>query len=134
MKRPGLLLLLGLIFGGFSLGAVYAAPRDAVLLGERAVDFRATRDVITVGRYDGSFRSLAFEVEKNNIEIFNIVVTYEDGQRERLDTRLVFDAGTRSRMIGLEGGRRRIRTIEFEFRTVGSWLEGRARVRVFGIR
>jgi hypothetical protein len=134
MKRSSLLLLVGLVFGGLTLGSAYAAPRGAVFLGERSVDFRADHDVIQVGRYDGFFRSLVFEVERNNIEIFNIVVTYGDGQRERLDTRLVFDAGMRSRAIRFEGGRRKIRSVAFEFRTVGSWLEGRARVRVLGLR
>ncbi|MDA8427315.1 MAG: hypothetical protein M0Z80_14405 [Treponema sp.] len=134
MRRSRLPLLLALLFGLFALGAAAAAPDGAVLLGQRAVDFRANHDVIRVGPYDGFFRSLVFEVERNNIEIFNVVVTYGDGRRERLETRLVFDAGTRSREIRFEGGRRKIRSIAFEFKTVGSWLEGRARVRVFGLR
>jgi hypothetical protein len=113
---------------------VSAAPRGSVFLGERVVDFHAQRDVIDVGNYDGWFHSLYFEVEKNNVEVFNLVIVYGDGQRERIDTRLIFDAGTRSRIIDLQGGKRRIKRIEFEFKTVGSWLEGRARIKVLGIR
>jgi len=109
-------------------------PKDAVRLGERLVDFHADHDVIPVGAYEGWFKDIVFWVERNNIEIFNLVVTYGDGQRERIDTRLIFDQGTRSRVIHLEGGKRRIKTIAFTFRTVGSWLEGRARVVVYGIR
>jgi len=109
-------------------------PKDAVMLGERAVDFHADHDVIPVGAYDGSFRDLVFRVERNDIEMFNVVVTYGNGQREKFDTRLVFDEGSRSRVLHLEGGKRRIRDIAFTYRTVGSWLEGRARVVVFGIR
>ena len=117
-----------------ALASCVSMPTGNVLLGERAVDFRAEHDSIGVGGYEGGFRALSFEVEKNNIELFNMVIIYGDGQRERIDTRLVFDAGTRSRIINFAGGKRHIRSIEFSYRTVGSWLEGRARVRVYGIR
>jgi hypothetical protein len=98
------------------------------------VDFHADHDVIPVGDYEGWFRDIGFWVERNNIEIYNLEVTYGDGQRQRFETRFVFDAGTRSRLIHLDGERRRIRSISFTFRTVGFWLEGRARVVVFGVK
>ncbi len=109
-------------------------PRDQVFLGERTVAFKADHDVIQVGRYDGLFRSLHFAVEKNSIEIFNIVITYGNGERERLETRLIFNADSRSRGLTFEGGKRRIRTIAFTYRTVGDWADGRARVVVYGVR
>jgi hypothetical protein len=104
------------------------------VLCERTVDFHADHDVIPVGDYKGWFKSVGFWVERNNIEIFNLEVTYGDGQKEKLETRLVFDAGTRSRLIHLDGIVRRIKSISFTFKTVGSWLEGRARVVVYGAR
>jgi hypothetical protein len=109
-------------------------PHDSVLLGERTVAFRADHDVVQVGRYDGFFRSLRFVVEKNDIEIFNIVVTYGNGEKERLETRLIFTAGMRSRALSFEGGKRRIRTIAFTYRTVGKWTDGRARITVYGVK
>ncbi len=109
-------------------------PRDEVLLGERTVAFKADHDVVQVGRYDGLFRSLHFVVEKNNIEIFNIVITYGNGERERLETRLIFSADSRSRALTFEGGKRRIKTIAFTYRTVGNWADGRAHIIVYGAR
>jgi hypothetical protein len=109
-------------------------PGNGVVLGERTVRFQAERDVIPVGGYEGAFKEIFFWVERNNIELFNLVVTYGDGQREKIGTRLVFDEGTRSRVIHLEGFRRRISSIAFQYRTAGNWLEGRARVVVYGIR
>jgi hypothetical protein len=109
-------------------------PRDSVILGERRVDFHATHDVIAVGNYEGWFKDIGFWVEKNNVEISNLEVTYGDGQKQRFETRMIFDEGTRSRLLHLEGERRRIRSISFDFKTVGSWLEGRARVVVYGVK
>jgi len=111
-----------------------AVPKDSVLLGERTVAFKADHDVIQVGAYEGLFTSLFFVVEKNDIQIYNLVVTYGNGERERFDTRLNFAADTRSRSLPFDGGRRRIRTIAFTYKTVGSWVEGRARVLVYGVR
>ncbi len=131
MKKIATLAILSLIAGtAFSEGV----PRGSVVLGERTVDFHADHDVIPVGDYKGWFTSIGFWVERNNIEIFNLEVTYGDGQREKVDTRLVFDAGTRSRLFHLEGIVRRIKSISFTFKTVGSWLGGRARVVVYGVR
>jgi hypothetical protein len=131
MKRLFLLVAMILVS---SIAFSQEVPRGAVMLGERAVDFHADHDMIPVGAYDGWFRSIVFWVEKNNIEVFNLMITYADGQREKIETRLVFDEHSRSRVIRLEGGKRRIRDIAFTYRTVGRWSEGRARVVVYGIR
>jgi hypothetical protein len=109
-------------------------PSDRVLLGERSVDFKADHDVIPVGAYEGLFKSLVFVVEKNDVEIFNIVLTYGNGERQKIDTRLVFSADSRSRVIQFDGGKRRIKTIAFTYKTVGNWAAGKARVVVFGVR
>ena len=66
--------------------------------------------------------------------ILVLVVTYGNGERERFDTRLNLGADSRSRYLPLEGQRRIIRTIAFTYKTVGSWLDGRATVVVYGLR
>jgi hypothetical protein len=132
MKKFAMLAAVALAF--VSCVTVSYAPQGSVFLGARTVDYRAERGDIGVGDYHGWFRSLYFEVERNDIELFNVVVVYGDGQRERIDTRLIFDSGSRSRIIPVEGGKRRIRAIEFSYRTVGSWVDGKARIRVYGIR
>jgi len=109
-------------------------PHDAVMLGERSVAFKADHDVIQVGPYEGFFKSLFFVVEKNDIQIYNLVVTYGNGEKERFETRLNFGEDSRSRSLAFNGGKRRIRTIAFTYKTVGTWVEGRARVVVYGVR
>ena len=90
--------------------------------------------MIRVGAYEGFFKALFFVVEKNDIQLFNLVVTYGNGERERFDTRLNFVADTRSRTLPFEGGKRLIRTIAFEYKTVGSWADGKAHVAVYGLK
>jgi hypothetical protein len=113
---------------------VSQAPNNSVLLGEQEVDFKVDRDKIDVRRYEGSFRSLFFLVEKNDIELFNLVVVFENGERQNIDTRLIFNEGSRSRLMDLNGRERRIKSIQFTYRTVGTWAEGKARVAVYGVK
>ncbi len=132
MRKLALLALLCLLAS--SCMTTVVVPKGAVMLGERSVAFKGDHDVIEVGPYQGFFKSLVFVVEKNDVQIHNIVVTYGNGERERLDVRLNFSADSRSRAISFEGGKRRIRAIAFTYRTVGSWPEGRARVVVYAAR
>jgi hypothetical protein len=108
--------------------------KDSVLLGEREVNFKADHDTISVGNYEGSFRSLSFRVEKNDIELYNLVITYGNGEKQRLETRLVFKEGSRSRRIDFAGGKRKVASIQFTYKTVGSWKDGKARVVVYGMK
>jgi hypothetical protein len=114
--------------------AVPGAPAERVLLGERVVAFRGDHDAVPVGRYEGKFRSMVVVVEKNDIELFNVVVVYGNGEREKFDTRMVFREGSRSRDLRFAGGERKIRAIEFTYKTAGNWQDGRARVLVYGVR
>jgi hypothetical protein len=111
-----------------------APPRDSVMLGEQEVDYRVDHDTINVGNHEGSFRALYFVVEKNDIELFNVVIDFGNGETQAIDTRLVFNEGSRSRLIDLNGQERRIRSIQFTYKTVGSWQEGKARVIVYGVK
>ena len=109
-------------------------PQGAVQLGEREVTFRADHDVIQVGTGQGFFRGLLFVVKDNDIQLYNLVVIYGNGERERFDTRLDFAADTRSRLLHVEESRRMIQSITFNYKTVGSWPSGRATVVVYGVR
>ena len=119
---------------GMPVAVGLVVPTGSISLGERFVAFRGDHDVVNVGPYDGAFRSLYFVVEDNDVEITNFVVTYGNGERERFDTRLVFTRGERSRYLELRGGERHIRSIAFTYRTAGEWRNGRAHVRVYGVR
>jgi hypothetical protein len=109
-------------------------PRDSVMLGEQEVDYRVDHDTIDVRNHEGSFRALYFYVENNDIELYNLVVEFGNGERQTISTRLVFKEGSRSQLIDLNGAERRIKSIQFTYKTVGTWQEGKARVTVYGVK
>jgi hypothetical protein len=102
---------------------------DWVMLGERWVDGVRDRDVITVGAREGRYRRIMIVVENSALEMFDVVVTFGDGDRFSPSTRHVFSANTRSHVIDLPGDARVIRTVEFRYGNLPGG--GRARAEVW---
>ena len=88
---------------------------DWTKLGERWVDGTNDRDVISVGAREGRYRRIMVVVEHSALEMFDLVVTFEDGTHFSPATRHVFSANTRSHVIDLPGAQRTIRTVEFRY-------------------
>jgi hypothetical protein len=102
-------------------------------LGMRQVDFRVDHDaVVAVGR--GAFRSVRIDVEGGDLELFDIKVTFGNGETFSPATRVYFREGTRSRVIDLPGAARIIRRIDFFYRSAVFGGQGRATVHVYGRR
>ena len=100
-------------------------------MGAREVNFRADHDVLEVpGRR--AYRSLMFQVDGGDLEMFNVKVTFVNGQSFSPDTRFHFDSNTRSRTLDLPGELRDIRRIDFFYHSVRGGGDGRATIRVFG--
>ncbi len=105
--------------------------RQPQLLGSRQVTFRAEKDTI-VAAHQGTFRRLQLRVSGSPLEMYNVRVTFGDGSRFSPNTRLVFTQGAWSRVLDLPGRARRIRKIEFWYRSRGV-RSGRANIQVFGV-
>ncbi len=105
-----------------------------VFLGSRLADFKLDHDEILVTSVRGEFSKLFFRVTRNDLEIFRLIVVFGNGQRDDIPVKLIFQEKERSRTIDLPGLRRFIRKIIFYYRTVGPLREGKADVRVWGIR
>jgi hypothetical protein len=99
-------------------------------LGERWVDGRADRDVIAVGRRDGRFRKIQLVVERSSLELFDVVITFGDGETFSPGTRLVFAPGSSTRVIDLPGGERFIRSVAFRYGNLPGG--GRAQIELWG--
>jgi hypothetical protein len=108
----------------------HAEIADFEKLGERVIDGKIDRDRIGVGRADGHFKRVAIVVEESAAEIFDVEITFGDGEVFRVPTRLVFDRNTRSRVIDLPGGERVIRHVDFKYGNLPGG--GRAHVELWG--
>lgn len=106
------------------------ATTEWELLGARRVSFATERDAIEVGVREGTFNAIRIEVGGGTLEMFNIQITFGNGETWSPDTRVVFRQGSWSRLIDLPGQARVIRKIEFWYRS--RLRRGRATVRVFG--
>jgi hypothetical protein len=99
-------------------------------LGERLVNGGADHDVIHVGRADGRFTGIMIVVENAPVEIFDVVVTFGDGQHQDIPTRLVYGPDSTSRMIDLAGGARVVRKVDFRYGNLRG--QGQAKVELWG--
>ena len=104
------------------------------LLGTTHANFTADHDAIYIkGPYD-YFRRIKFKVTDAPVNIVRMVVRYDDGGLpENINTRFTIPEGGESRVIDLKGGRRKLKSIEFWYDTVGI-LRGRADVTLFGLK
>jgi len=124
--------------GAFSARSLLAADRERERdhkeegewekLGELAVSKREERDVIDV-KASTRFTALSFRVEKGEVEIEDIKVTFDNDKTFSPDTKLIFREGERSRKIDLPGDSRAIKHIRFLYRSVG---RGEAHIAVYG--
>ena len=84
--------------------------------------------MIQVGAQEGRFRAIRLEVRRNDVEILELRVVYNNDTSDELRVREVFKAGSSSRVIDLPGRRRAIRQI-----IVSYLAKGPARIQFFGI-
>jgi hypothetical protein len=114
-----------------ALTGAHVAPPAWELLGSRRVTFAAERDVIHVGAVEGRFTALKVQVQGGNIDMYDVRITFGDGETWSPATRLVFREGSWSRTLDLPGRARVIRTVEFRYRS--QLRRGRATIEVFGL-
>jgi hypothetical protein len=93
------------------------------LLTKQEVKFRDDRDRVNigdVGRHDGKFKQLQVRVDGAPVEIRNMVVTFEDGEKfNAINKRHRFDENSRTLVIDLPGQRARdIRNIDIDYFSV----------------
>lgn len=103
---------------------------DWELLGTRRVSFTLDHDAMIVGAREGGFTALKIEVAGGTLEMYNIKVTFGNGQSFSPDTRLTFGQGSWSRTIDLPGPVRVVRRVDFWYRS--RLRRGAATIRVFG--
>jgi hypothetical protein len=124
-----ILALIGLTLAACSPRLV---PPDAHFLGRRQVTFAIERDTLIFPEATKPIRKLVLVVRLNDVEIYGIRVSFENGQDFEIDWRGKFIANRDSQIFDLPGGAHRLRRIEFRYRSLAKTAR-RAEVEFWGI-
>lgn len=100
------------------------------LLGEQTVYGRNDRDIVRVGRREGSFSKLMLVVEDSDLVLHDVIVTYDNGRKHSPRVSHEFREGSRTRPIDLRGEARGIKEVELRYGNVAGG--GRATVQLWG--
>ena len=113
--RLALLILIGLTLAACMPRLV---PPGAQFLGRRQVAFAMERDTLIFPEATRPIRKLVLVARLNDIEIYGIRVSFENGQDFEIDWKGKFIANRDSQIFDLPGGAHRIRRIEFRYRSL----------------
>ena len=128
----GIALLAGLPEASQAQGKK-AKAAQWIYLGEANVDGAVDHDRITVGRDEGTFRSIQLRVEKAPIEFDRVVVHYRNGGDDKLPVRQFVREGGQTTAIDLEGRDRVIQSVEIWYQRAKLGA-GKPRVTLYGRR
>jgi hypothetical protein len=120
------------IMGSMDTASAGGGANAWVQLGCQPVGFRVDHDAIAVGGQEGGFRAVRLRVEKAPVEFFDLVVTFGNGQQQRLAVRAAIPAGGMTRAIDLAGQVRGIRRIDMLYRSIPTFA-GQAKVCADGL-
>jgi hypothetical protein len=101
------------------------------LLGDRKVDFIRDKDVLEVNS-PSTFTAIKLRVTDQDVRISDMKIVFINGDKLEPNIDQVIPREQYSKVIELGSEGRRLKSIEFKYRTTGSLLKGRADVLVFG--
>jgi hypothetical protein len=109
-------------------------PGEWRLIGSTQANHTVDHDTIVVkGPFD-NFRKIKFKVTESPLNLLRLVVTYDNGEPDKIEVRNNIPKGGESRVIDLRGvGKRSLRRIDFWYETKGL-LRRKANVTVFGMK
>jgi hypothetical protein len=97
------------------------------------VGFLVDRDVIKVGRREGTFKAIRLEVSGNAVYMNDLRVVYGNGNLDDINVRSEIRDGGQTRTLDLKGrGERAINRIEMTYRAKPNF-KGSAKVCVSGL-
>lgn len=103
------------------------------ILGTVHAKHSADHDALTINGPHDYYRKIKFKVTDSPLNIQRMIVRYDDGAPENINTRNEIPKGGESRIIDLRGGKRKLKSIEFWYDTSG-FLNGKADVTIFGMK
>lgn len=109
------IFLISLFISEFATAQSASLTKGWKRLGSQKVSYKLDRDVFKVGPQKGKFSSIKLHVTHGDLNIHKMIVEYANGQKESVVVRKRFKAGTGSKVIDLNGGKRVIKDITFYY-------------------
>jgi hypothetical protein len=90
-------------------------------LGSRVVSDSTDHDTIVISAAQGTYRSVKITVQRSQVRLDRLVLSFENGQRRELNLHELLPAGGETRIIHLKGPEQAIRGVDFWYdpKTVG---------------
>ena len=148
MKKASLKIILALLFFATSGFVLQAQNRNNNynnnnnhnnnagswrILGTMQATHNGDHDALEIKGPHDSYRKLKIKVRNSPVNIQRMVVRYEDGKPEEINTRNEIPKDGESRVIDLQGGKRKIKAIDFWYDTKG-FLNGKAELTILGMK
>jgi hypothetical protein len=109
-------------------------PENWQLLGKTQAKFNTDHDAILLHKPYNNFNSIKFKVTNAPLKLVKLVVTYDSGAPDNIETLHEIPKGEESGVIDLRGvGTRKITRIDFWYDTKGP-AQGHADVAAFGMK
>lgn len=115
-----------------SCGSSRPAESDGwKFIADKWVNFGVDKDVIHIGSVQDEFTRLVVRVTDAPLRMYDMKVFFDNGGVQDVPIKSVIKQGGQTRIIDLDGGKRRLSRIEFWYETKGRG-KGRSRVAVWG--
>lgn len=139
MKKTAIILLLALA-GSFSQAyaqeKTIAVVRDQAgwqKIGETTVNFQTEWEEIVFTGKD-KFTALQFRVNSEPIELLQMEVYYDNGDKQPLTISETLKFPGETRVLDLNGGDRIITKVAFEYKTLPNWKDKPAHITLWGLK
>jgi hypothetical protein len=102
-------------------------------IGEVKADFKMENESIAVMGAD-KFKSILLKVTDAPINIANVEVIYESGEKENFDVKKEMQANTETRVIDLKAPSQEIKKVVFTYKTMPNSKADKAHVELYGLK
>ncbi len=102
-------------------------------IGETTVNFEKDRDEVLVLGAD-KFASIKFKVTDAAINLMDVEVYYESGDKQVVKINMPIKLAGESRTIDLNGGERNLKKIVFVYKSLENGKEKKAHVEIWGMK
>lgn len=96
-------------------GFISASRISWEFLGTKTVNYELNRDVLRVTPKEGTFTKLKLLVTGGSLNMYKMIVQYGNAKKEEINLKHNFNRRSDSRIIDLNGGKRLIRDITFNY-------------------